>query len=354
MIQNLIDALPPDPWRVQAGFSPDIQACHEVLFRPDASRPEMEDALNRWLAEHQPCLFGRMEARQGRLSYCLLTERDLLRGDDHVRARILADRSTWRERAFRGGSHGFIIVAISRRIAMAAVGPQLLQLARHLCLLYLSRNDLDQQFHDRVRLVIEDGETREYRRWKVGVNFFAPQGDGRWWRDHRFPGGMAYSMNSVGHMAHYRAIELLRRSSTLASRVGDVPRDRLVYWALPTAMRTIGPPLAASTRGTWLEPWGRFPEDLEPPTYEVRQRVFGDLAEYSQNRYIGTYHTDETIPSPYFDPNIRTLESAPRRDDLYFTYLHSTQDPDYLTMGIGKLVQAIEEEEEQKNDRREK
>src|SRR2546423_647045 len=85
------------------------------------------------------------------------------------------------------------------------------------------------------------------------------------------------AMNSVGHMARFKAEELLRRNATLAEELKDVPRERLVYWALPTAMRTIGAAVEGSTRGTWLGERGRFPEDKDPPSYEVRERVFRDL-----------------------------------------------------------------------------
>src|SRR6266540_4640639 len=83
MIRDLIDDLRQDPWRSENPFSPGLQDCHRVLFRAGSSRQEMEQALNGWLADEQPCLFGRMEAKQGRLAYCLLTESDLYRGDDH-------------------------------------------------------------------------------------------------------------------------------------------------------------------------------------------------------------------------------------------------------------------------------
>lgn len=139
------------------------------------------------------------------------------------------------------------------------------------------------------------------------MNYFSAQGDGRWWRDHRFPGGMAYSMNSVGHMARARAEEVAGRTAGLAESLRDVPRERLTYWALPTAMKTIGVPAEGSTRGTWLGERGQFEEDREPPTYDQRHRAFGDLARFSENRYLGRYRTDETIPSPYFDPSITDL-----------------------------------------------
>jgi hypothetical protein len=353
MIRDLLDDLRQDPRRIQNPFSNDIEACHAVLFRAGASRLEMEDALNAWLAEQQPCRFGRMEAEQKRLSFCLLTENDLERGDGHVRATIQEDRDTWRQIARVCGSHGFIIVAISPQIAMASVGPELLRLARHLCSLYLDGLDkLDEQYHDSLLLAIRSGGATERREWKVGVNFFSAQGDGRWWRDHRFPGGIAYSMNSVGHMARQRAEEMLRKNTGLATQLADVPKDRLVHWALRFAMLTISPPREGSTRGTWLAERGQFEEDRELPPYDVRERMFRELVGYSENRYLGAYHTDQTIPSAYFDTSITNLADVKPRDDLFFTYLHNPQDEAYLTMGAGILAQAIEVEEEARHTER--
>lgn len=345
MLPDFLEALADDPWRRTSPFSDTVSACHEVLFRSAATRSEMADALNAWLATEQPCLFGQMEAKQKRLAYCLLTENDLYKGDEHVRSRIEQDRAVWRGRARGGGSHGFIIVAVSRQIAHAAVNDDLLRLARHLCGLYLGRDAPNEIFHDSLGLEMAEDGRRVFREWKVGANFFAAQGDGRWWRDHRFPGGIAFSMNSVGHMARFRAEEMLQKKSSLREAVADVPRDRLVYWALPRAMRTIGVRQPDSTRGTWLATHGQFAEDKEPPTFEVRQRVFQEMAGYGMNRYYGAYHTDQTIPASYFDPAITTLAAAGVRDDLVFTYLHNPEDEDHLTMGVGTLAQAIEEDE---------
>src|SRR6202030_3105947 len=113
--------------------------------------------------------------------------------------------------------------------------------------------------------------------------------------------------------------------------------------AVPPAIKTIGPPVDASTRGTWLAKRGRFVEDCDPPTYDQRHRAIGDLAAYSENRYLGRYHTDETIPSPYFDITITNLSAAQLREDLTFTYLHSPirDEEGYAKMGIGTLIKAM-------------
>jgi len=220
MIGDLIEDLPQDTGRERNAFSPDMRACHDVLFRAGSSRAEMEAALNNWLTSQQPCLFGRMDAKQHRLAYCLLTENDLERGDDHVRMRIQEDRDDWKRRGARGETHGFIILAISPRIARATVGSELQSLAMHLCSLYLGQGEPDRILLDDLILEVQAGPVREYRAWRVGVNYFSSQGDGQWWRDHRIPGGMAFSMNSVGHMARTKAEAMLARNTGLAEGAG--------------------------------------------------------------------------------------------------------------------------------------
>jgi hypothetical protein len=145
---------------------------------------------------------------------------------------------------------------------------------------------------------------------------------------------MAFSMNSVGHMARTRAEQVLAKSAPQA--ITEVSRQRLVYWALPTAMKTIGPNPTDGIRGTWLVEHGTFAEDVEPPTFAMRERWFRDLAGYSHHGYHGRYHTDFTIPTDYFKEGLWRLEEIGHRDDLVFTYLHSLSDEDYEAMGIGQ------------------
>lgn len=332
-VSDSMAELSPDPWRRTTPFSDDMARCHTVLFDLGSSRQEKSDALSDWLGASQPCRFGQMEARQRRLAFCVLTENDLERSDQEMRARIEHERAAWKSQARNGSSHGFLIVAVSEVIANARPGPALHRLATNLCELYLGVDASDQIHHDDLILEIgRTGEVLELRRWKVGVNYFSAQGDRRWWHDHRIPGGMAFSMNSVGHMARTKAETALAKNADLAPQ--GVPREKLVYWALPTAMRTIGPRVAG--RGTWLARRGTFPEDVEPPTFEQRQRYFGDLAAYSENRYLGAYHTDITIPSEYFDDGLWQLDDIGERDDLFFTYLHHLSDDAYRSMGLGE------------------
>src|SRR5262249_29187723 len=149
---------------------------------------------------------------------------------------IQQSRTDWGRRAVSGESHGFLIVAVSPTIAFARPGLALRDLALKLCQLYLGGAALDAILHDRLILAIgRDGEEiTEWRSWPVGVNYFSAQADGRWWHDHRIPGGMAFSMNSVGHMARAKVEREIGKDPGRARRAADVPREKLVYWALPT------------------------------------------------------------------------------------------------------------------------
>lgn len=335
-VSDLLASLEPDPWRRTTPFSDDIQTCHQVLFDLSTSRTEKATALSDWLGSFQPCRFGRMEARQAnRLPICILTENDLVKSDNEIRNVIERERVAWKRMALEGMTHGFLIVAVSERLAIARPSRVLCDLACKLCDLYLGATEPDKIHLDELLLRIELPNRVERRAWKVGANYFSSQADKRWWHDHRIPGGLAFSMNSVGHMARTRVELELARNPTLAGRAAQLPRDKLVFFALLNAMRTIGPHEVGSSRGTCLAEHGAFPEDLAPPPFAERPNYFGDLAAFSENRYRGLYHTDQTIPSIYFDEGLWRREDIEERDDLYFTYLHDKSDRDYLAMGLG-------------------
>ena len=257
-VSDLIAHLEPDAWRRDHPFSSEMANCHRTLFDPASSRVEKIAALSRWLAENQPCLFGQMEAKRNRLAFCLLTENDLEQSDQEICDTIQRERVDWKRHAFHGNSHGFLIVAVSETIAFARPGPLLLRLAKRLCELYLGRDEPDAILLDDLILEMNSPSGTEWRRWKVGANYFSAQGDRRWWCDHRMPGGLAFSMNSVGHMARTGAELALSKNPDLTSRCASLPREKLVYWALVNAMKTIGPLTDGSTRGTWLAKRGTF------------------------------------------------------------------------------------------------
>jgi hypothetical protein len=316
----LMDSLVADPWRLQQPFSMDFAPWHEGLLAA-ADDTQRAKLMDEWLGEHQPCLFGRHAAKQGRIAYCFLTQQDLDKDDDHVAGRIARARLNWRRRGRSGTSSAFVIVVISDAIARAQPDGALLRVCQRLVELYLCREaPSDRILHDELFL-----ETAEHRSWRVGVNFFGAQGDGRWWKDHRMPGGVALSMNSVGHHACVR-------------RLNKGPTDPPQLWgldqALILAMRLLDATTAGpSGRNTWLHAIAGYPEpagascSVEMPAILVGKNRF---------QYGGQYHTDQTLPRAYFDASVHR-PAGPTVDDLDLTYLFldSPDNPDYQSMGLG-------------------
>ena len=53
-------------------------------------------------------------------------------------------------------------------------------------------------------LYLKNPNDGEFYGFQFNIDFFAAAGDGRWWHDHRFPGGIGFTANSTGHMRHFR------------------------------------------------------------------------------------------------------------------------------------------------------
>ncbi|MFN0168666.1 MAG: hypothetical protein ACKV22_19760 [Bryobacteraceae bacterium] len=327
-LADLFDAITPDPWRKVKPFSTDIQAAHVDLFDPRKTREDLAVTLSAWLKEWQPCLFGRMAAKT-QIAYCILREGDLLKGEDHVRDIIQLSRREWRRKGFLGEKHGFVIALISPMVASAVPDRALCELAVRLCQLYLSDElTTDQIFLDSLPLSIDRPDFHECRIWRAGVNFFGAQGDQRWWHDHRIPGGIAFSMNSVGHMTRARLEAQVTKRPALAA---VEPAERLVDFALAFAMRTVHRASKGALPGTRLAE--RDASCILPEA--IREVALRDMAPFNERFYLGQYHTDMTIPGEYFDPSIvkplHLQELA-----LDFTYLHDTSEADYGLMGVGQ------------------
>lgn len=338
-IKELFEALVEDPWRAEVGFTPELRDANEALFSA-ASSEAAERSLGAWLQKHQPCLFGRVAAKRGFEHYCVLNESDLQLPDEQIRSKIQAARMEWRRRALRGMASGFIVIAVSHKIATALPDDNLKALARRLCSLYLlAEVQEDSIVHDDLWLEVAGQGESHILHWRAGVNYFGAQGDRRWWRDHRLPGGLGFSTNSVGHMvkssvltkglAQLHDILGIEKDELRAAMIDSLPK------ALEFAMRTIE---IASTepfgRGTWLkdaaEGEQRCPVEL-PEAFAAK----------SHCEYGGWYHTDVTIPSCYFQ---RDVERPANIEELKldFTYLfnESVENPDFYMMGAGVQIRS--------------
>lgn len=182
--------------------------------------------------------------------------RDLDESDEHIQEKIQRARRRWRRKAFAGDASGFVILAVSERIATAKPSEVVKALAKRLCFLYLGHDAEDQILLEDVFLRVP-GKVDAEIHWKAGVNYFCAQGDQRWWHDHRIPGGMAFSINSVGHLV--KSFEVARSFEESWRKLQLEDEDWSNYKigslddALRAAMQTInGAATAISGKATML------------------------------------------------------------------------------------------------------
>lgn len=342
-VAELLEELRPDPWRSEVGFGADIALASSQLLEPGITEGEAVRVLNDWLQKHQPCLFGRLAAKSGLISYCILTPADLLGSEEAIQDKIQESRTRWTREGFEGRKSGFVILAISPTIAFAVPDAHMKLLAQRLCSLYLLEPiPTDQVFLDELFLEVPGGSRMTWR-WHAGVNYFCAQGDGRWWQDHRVPGGMAFSVNSVGHMAKSGRLALAMKDFNTALGIpvddgGKDPKIESLPTALEFAMRTIAiASEAVSGKATALMPLPTDPTELPVPKCPVELPAF--LRDKNFCSYEGYYHTDYTLPSEYFEPDVKRPEWVKARE-LDFTYLFVNElaNPAFTTMGSGRRI----------------
>lgn len=340
-VVDLLTRLKPDRCRESTPFSPEMAEANERIFEAGDDSDAIAGILRQWLQRHQPCLFGRIAARRDRVTYCILTERDLRQSDSLIQSKIQDARLGWTRAGFSGQKSGFVILAAAPAIALATPNDDLRALAQRLCSLYLLQEiDVDRAYHDEIFLEKPDQERSTWK-WLAGVNYFCANGDGRWWQDHRMPGGMAFSVNSVGHLAKTAAVALeiedeseqqpnIHPKTAAATRIDSLGR------ALEFAMRTIGMASdGASGRATELWPLS----DTDGHSVRCPVELPSNLAGKDFRQYRSYYHTDFTLPSEYFLSDIQRPQHCSARS-MDLTYLHHADlsNPDYLTMGVGRRI----------------
>ncbi|MEA2603422.1 MAG: hypothetical protein QOF89_4414 [Acidobacteriota bacterium] len=345
-LAEIFNQIKPDPWREQVGFSESVEGAHRDnrdnrdIFT--VSQAEAATRLNAWIQKHQPCVFGRIAARFGLIQYCILTEHDIQSGDETIQEKIQASRLSWLQNASKGEQSGFVIALISRQLAYGLPDSAMGEFARRLASLYLLEPvAFDTIYLESIELEIP-GRTSRVLVWDAGVNYFAANADGRWWQDHRIPGGVAFSVNSVGHMV--RSARLSRALKALDDNVGLSPDEEEMSLskvdslgkALELAMKTISlasnGPSGPATRllpisGDTLR---KCPIDLRPP-----------LSGFNFSEYLGYYHTDNTLPLDYFHPAVeRPVDAEPYNLDFTYLFDNSLDNPDFLRMGEGRRIRS--------------
>jgi hypothetical protein len=338
IIKELVRRLSEDQWRRTNTFSDDVKTVHQVLFHPYADDADRQEALSAWFQRHQPCLFGRIAAAANALHYIFLTDDDLQESDQHIAERISQGRRAWWQRSVspRAGlsspAHGLVLAVVSQRVSLAEPNNTLLMLAEELLHLWGCSSTKEAQgvvyWEDTF---LEHPTQGSFVRFTFSVDFFAAAGDGRWWHDHRLPGGIAFTANSVGHMRRYRE--------------WYEGKDDQREWLLTTAMETIA--RAKETpygKATWLRPLldGRpFVSDVPCPFHLQKPMLAG----YDWTRYAGHLHTDHSVRPEFFRSNPDKPSALRKKEWVQdFQYLYDRELPDNMRFVEGVPISKKEVE----------
>lgn len=343
---ELHDRLREDMVRRSTPFSADMIEFSDLMHRPYAHDYEVAEALNHWCKTRQPCQFGRVAASLKRLYFCVLRERDLADGDEAILEKIAAERRQWKQRAVRdleNPPHSFILVFGSRRLEFAAPDDNLRRFASRLLELTgwkqerrarRGENSVTSDY-----LYLHNPQTGAYHGYRFNVDFFAAAGDGRWWHDHRFPGGIAFTANAAGHMKCFMDWY-------------EKPGRDHGGWAVTQAMMTIArahrtKPAGAGNRSekaareegrvTWL-----LDLDAEGRSIVARlpcplEKIPAQLAGKDWTKYEGLLHTDHAVREEFFDGRTEPL-TAHKPPLMDFTYLYDAAQPDFTDFTAGRLV----------------
>lgn len=347
-LKHLYDTLQEDTWRLQHPFSKDVAQAHDLLHRPYARREEIQEVMSLWLQKHQPCNFGRIAAKYGFIHMCVLTDRDLLRSDDEIKNTIQEEKRLWKQRAFqdrKNPPHGFLLVIASERIAMAAPDFQLQRFSDHLLGLTgwkpMRRQEgtVSSDF-----LWLQHPEEPYAYGYQFNVDYFASAGDGRWWHDHRVPGGIALTANSTGHMKAFQEWYMAK-----------TPEDKdRGAWFVQQAMYTVAQAhrtsddKAAEPQTTGAVTWLRDLDQGKPlknHASPLNERLPVALQGKDWTTYEGVLHTDLAVRPEFFDGRqTPSTASKPYYQDL--TYLFDRASADYLkfTGGVRRSREEVFQE----------
>jgi len=341
-IYALLQSLQSDPLRSGTPFSSDISEANSALLDAGCDDGECTGIMNQWLRNNQPCLFGRIAAQKDLLRFCFLRDEDFQLTDDHIQQKIQRARTAWHRATFEGRASGFILLLISELIIRAAPSKELFSIAQRICSLYLLKDIAPNVVYLEEAYLEDPRGERHAWKWDAGVNFFGVQGDRRWWHDHRIPGGIGFSVNSVGHMVKSgRLLEDLGTSDVSstpaapAATTGRAPIPDLGK-ALVIAMQTIA--RAAQTESgpaTWLQEAAMS----EVPLLPCPVTLPGPLVGKNHCEYKGWYHTDESLPAEYFGPAVlRPTQQEAKGLDLSYLFHSGTENFDHPSMGPGRQI----------------
>lgn len=334
-VRELLSSLQRDIWRKENPFSQDIQLANDVILDPFATDYEKAQALSYWVQGkgNQPCLFGRIAA-WGRMHFCILSDADLLSSDKSIRQKIQRERLIWKQGCLwnEHPEHGFMVLAASKRLVLAAPDENLYRLVCRLRELLGCKIRKDRYGNDITweTLFLQNPQTKKYVKFTFTVDYFGAQGDKRWWHDHRVPAGVAFTSNSVGHMVQTREWYDGHRHQN--------------EWALEVAMRTVEE--AAQT--SWGKAiWLRELRDGKPLMggdcpFRDPSSLKSSLRGKDWSCYAGYLSTDHSVRREIFRLAPERPAELKRKWAQDLTYIYDPAEKDHKKFMEGEPVTAKE------------
>jgi hypothetical protein len=311
-IRELLNVIDGDPWRSANLFSPDIVTACNVLLNPYSRGDERDVAIRGWLTKNQPCVFGKTAAKSDRIFISIIDDELLKQGDEVVKEQLLLDKQTWKQWSLgANGKHSFLAVILSPRMHYAAPNRALQVFSEHIRQLFVGDTVRDPAGNDVSTewIYLKNPTTGGIKKFRVILDYFASAGDQRWWHDHRFPGGIAFSLNSLGHMV---------RTKEWYENLAE-PHA----WATRMAMATIAGAQDVPTLGTatkLIDLKDNQPRRKSECPFADPQKLPADLRGKDWTGYNGWLHTDHSVRAEFFDQH-----NAPDRKKgeyiLDFTYI---------------------------------
>ena len=310
-------------------FGEDIDVVHRAMFAPDASVEHASAAFLVWAAKYQPCLFGRLGAKQAKgVAYdiCWLTSEDIEEGDLHLINKIQCARRSWKDRAALGLVSGFLIMFNDQRLALAKPGEKLLELCQRIAELYIVEHaplERDTIYTEAIPLRHEG----KLGLFKVGINVFYPSAHRTLNYDRRIPGGLLISVNSPGHLANSLVV---RGESASLKDAGQ--------WIFEIAMHSVGNGGIGHGNATSAS-WHNVENDPNAMARRcpMSHRPSHIPENYSGRLYSALYHTDVLLPAQVtvrseIDPDTEKAEVWPW---LVIDYISETEiSPDHLNYAL--------------------
>lgn len=330
-----------DRLRSRHPFSENMEKAHAILFNSKFKKREKVREYRKWLINNQPCLFGQLAAKKKTpIFICLIEEHEILtmkKGDEDLKDTIQDHRQVWKRYALEGLSSSFLVVLVSRALAYTEPGEQLKNISRRLLELYMEVEDIkdDEIISEREYVYIRSGKGKsssQFLKFSTLPNIFCAQGDGRWWHDHRTPGGIMLTSNALGHFIMSKDPERV---------IEETDKIRALEDAMRTIQNAYKGPLKKGSKGLRHCPATKLVDLVEGEATPINAK--SNVAKFSPDHYEGYFHTDHLIPSVFFKPQ-RDPQKLYLYKDLSFRYIFDPKDDpeEHTELMTGKKVKWYE------------